>query len=489
MPPGSKAGTVGAMPDQIVDLSAQQLRDKLVAREVSAREVVTAHLERIAAVDGAVNAVVTRTPEAALQRAAALDDALVRNGTPVGPLHGLPIVHKDLVLTAGVRTTFGSPAFADHVPDTDDLIVTRMRNAGSIMLGKSNTPEFGAGSHTFNPVFGATRNPWDLDRSCGGSSGGAAVAVACGMAALADGSDLGGSLRNPPAFCGVVGLRPSVGRVPETGPMATRVRLSVLGPVARTVGDCALLLGAIAGPHALAPTALGEPGAGFLPPLQPVDRPLRVAVSPDLGDLPLHPHIRAVFEALVPVLDGLGWEVERAVPDLAGADGAFETIRAWNTATRHRALSPARRVMLKQTIQDEAARGETLSAADLATAFQTETRLVHGAASFFGRHDLFLCPATQVPAFPIGQEWVTEIDGRTMGSYIEWMRICSRITVLAVPSLSLPIGFTPDGLPVGVQLVAAHGADRLVLRAGAQLEAALALSLRPPVEALAARGS
>lgn len=474
------------MTDDLVDLPAVQLRERLVAREVSARDVVVAHLDRMAAVDGAVNAVVTRTPEAALRRAGELDDALVRSGSPVGPLHGLPVVHKDLVLTAGVRTTFGSPAFADHVPDVDDLIVARMRNAGSVMLGKSNTPEFGAGSNTFNPVFGPTRNPWDTALTCGGSSGGAAVAVACGMAALADGSDLGGSLRNPPSFCGVVGLRPSVGRVPETGPLATRARLSVLGPVARTVADCALLLGAIAGPHALAPTALGEPGGGFLPPLPPIDRPLRVAVSADLGDLPLHPHVRAAFEALLPALDALGWEVEHARPELTGADHAFETIRSWYTASRHLALRPEQQTVVKRTVQDEAARGATLSAAELAEAFRIETRLVQAASSFFGRHDLFLCPAAQVPAFPVEREWVTEIDGHPMGSYIEWMRICSRLSVLGVPSLSLPIGFTPGGLPVGVQLVAAHGADRLVLRAGAQLEAALGLARRPPVEALAA---
>ena len=477
------------MSGSIVDMSATELRERIAARELSAREVAEAHLARIDAVDGAVNAIVTRTPELALRRAGELDDELVRTGAPVGPLHGLPIVHKDLVLTAGVRTTFGSPVFAQYVPDHDDMIVTRMRAAGSVMLGKSNTPEFGAGSHTFNPVFGMTRNPWDLQRSCGGSSGGAAVAVACGMAALADGSDLGGSLRNPPGFCGVVGLRPSVGRVPDSGLMATRTRLSVLGPVARTVADTALLLGAIAGPHALAPNALPEPGATLLPPLAPLDRPLRVALSADLGDLPLHSHVRAAFGPLARIFDELGWEVERAAPDLRGADSAFETIRSWYSAMRHRQLAADQQRLVKRVIRDEAARGEALSATELGEAFETETRLVQAASRFFGRHDLFVCPATQVPAFPVDDEWVTEIDGRTMGSYIEWMRICSRITVLGVPSLSLPIGFTPDGLPIGVQLVAAHGADRLVLRAGAQLEAALGLALRPPIDALMVRAA
>ena len=476
------------MSDDVVDLSAQDLRQRLIAREVSAREVAAAHLARIELVDGVVNAVVTRTAELALRRAGELDDLLARTGAPVGPLHGLPVVHKDLVLTAGVRTTFGSQAFADNVPGVDDVIVTRMRAAGSVMVGKSNTPEFGAGSHTFNPVFGMTRNPWDTERSCGGSSGGAAVAVACGMAALADGSDLGGSLRNPTAFCGVVGLRPSVGRVPGTGPRATRTRLPVQGPVARTVGDVALLLGAIAGPHALAPCALAEPGATFLPPLPPLDRPLRVAVSVDLGDLPIHPHIRSVFASLVPALESLGWEVERAAPDLRGADVAFETIRAWYTAMRHASLPPAALDQAKAVIREEAARGQALGAAELGAAFEAETRLVQRASNFFGRHDLFVCPATQVPPFPVDQEWVTEIDGQPMANYVEWMRVCSRITMLGVPALSMPIGFTPDGLPVGVQLVAPHGADRTVLRAGAMLEAELGLALRPPIAALARAG-
>jgi amidase len=472
--------------EPLVELTGVELARRLRAREVSAREVVAAHLARIDAVDGAVNAVVTRTPEQALARAGELDDHLARTGSPIGPLHGLPIVHKDLLETAGVRTTFGSPAFADHVPAADHPMVERLRRAGAVMLGKSNTPEFGAGSHTFNPVFGLTRNPWDLGRSCGGSSGGAAVAVACGMAPLADGSDLGGSLRNPTGFCGVVGLRPSVGRVPETGPLATRLRMPVEGPIARNVADTALLLAAMAGPHPLAPTALAEPGSAFLPPLEPFDGAARVAFSVDLGDLPVDARVRAVVEGLVPTLEHLGWSVRDAVPDLDGADRAFEVTRSWYTAARQRRLDPAQRAMVKDVIKQERAKGESLGALELADAFAIETRLVQAAVRFFDEHDLFVCPATQVPAFPAHEEWVGEIDGRAMASYIEWMRVCSRITVLGLPSLSLPVGFTPEGLPIGVQIVGGDGADRLVLRAGAMIEAALALHLRPPIEALAA---
>lgn len=472
------------MARSVVDQPAVVSAAQLASRELSARELLAAHLARIDEVDGAVNAVVTRTVERAEARAAELDDTLARTGATAGPLHGLPVVHKDLLLTAGVRTTFGSPGFADFVPTVDDPMVARLRAAGSVMVGKSNTPEFGAGSHTFNPVFGLTRNPWDTGRSCGGSSGGAAVAVACGMAALADGSDLGGSLRNPPGFCGVVGLRPSIGRVPGTGPMATRARLGVEGPIARTVADVALLLGAMAGRHPAAPTALREPGAAFLPPLEPLAGAARVAYSVDLGDLAIDPEVRAVVGALVPVLERMGWSVADDHPDVTDADRAFETIRAWYSAGRARAHTDAQREAVKDTIKAERARGEALSAMELSEAFAIETRLVNAAATFFERYDLFVCPVTQVPAFPADQEWVTEIDGRTMGSYIEWMRVCSRITVLGLPALSLPVGFTPGGLPVGVQIVGPHGADRLVLRAGAMVEAALGLDLRPPIERL-----
>src|SRR5690242_16928948 len=282
----------------------------LRGKQVSAREVVAAHVKRIEEVDPLVNAVVTRTFDQALEKAAAADEALAR-GEDVGLLHGLPVAHKDLVQTAGVRTTFGSPAFADNIPDQDDLIVERMSGAGAISLGKTNTPEFGAGSHTVNRIFGATRNPYDTSRSAGGSSGGAAAALAARMVALADGSDLGGSLRNPANFCNVVGLRPSPGRVPAWPVSDVADWLSVEGPMARTVADVALFLAVLSGPDPRVPLALDAPPPALTDPAQVHDllardmRGVRVAWSPDLGGLPVDPAVRAALAPARQVLADL----------------------------------------------------------------------------------------------------------------------------------------------------------------------------------------
>src|SRR6185437_7980787 len=312
--------------------------------QVSAREVITAHIERIEAADPAVNAIVTRTFEAALAKAAVADQALARGEAP-GLLHGLPVAHKDLLETAGVRTTYGSPLHADFVPAHDALIVRRMSAAGAISLGKTNTPEFGAGSHTVNPVFGATRNPYDHTRSAGGSSGGAGAALAARMISLADGSDLGGSLRNPASFNNVVGLRPSPGRVPAWPFADVADVIGVEGPRDRTVADAALLLAALSGPEHSVPLALDEAPPLLTGPEQVVGllagelrgsrglRGLRVAWSPDLG-LPVQ---RDVLTALAParqVLADLGCRVTDTAPNLSGADDVFRTWRAFRFATR-----------------------------------------------------------------------------------------------------------------------------------------------------------
>ena len=316
---------------------AVTLAGMLRSREVSARDVIAAHIARIEAADGAVNAVVTRCFEQAMAKAAAADQAVARGGQP-GLLHGLPVAHKDLADTAGIRTTYGSPLFAEHVPERDALVVSRMSGAGAISLGKTNVPEFGAGSHTVNRVFGATRNPYDLSRSAGGSSGGAAAALAARMVCLADGSDLGGSLRNPASFCNVVGLRPSPGRVPRwpvTDPADT---LGVEGPMARTVADAALLLAVQSGPDPRATLALDAPpprlaGPGDVRRLLAQDpRGLRVAWSADLG-LPVEPVVRATLAPARSVLADLGCQVSDATPDLAGADEVFRTWRALRFAT------------------------------------------------------------------------------------------------------------------------------------------------------------
>jgi amidase len=387
----------------------------LRAREVSAREVVSAHIARTEAVDGAVNAIVTATFETALARAAAADDDLARGAEP-GLLHGLPVAHKDLHDTAGVRTTYGSPLFADHVPDADHIVVERMAAAGAISLGKTNVPEWGAGSHTVNPVFGATRNPFDLTRSAGGSSGGAAAALAARMICLADGSDVGGSLRNPASFCNVVGLRPSPGRVPDFPFAEVADVLGVSGPMARTVADVALLLAVLAGPDPRAPFALDAPPpspgspAGIARLLDRDLRGLRVGWSPDLG-LPVEPEVTAALAPAREVLAGLGCVVTDAAPDLSGADEAFRTIRAARFARGFGAMLRESPGQLGPNVTWNTERGLELTAADLTRAATLQAGVAGRVTEFFGAVDVLACPVSQVAPFPVELDWVHDIGG------------------------------------------------------------------------------
>jgi amidase len=309
-------------------LTATELTERIRSGELSAREVMEAHLARVESLNPRVNAIVTLHAEQATERAREADEAQAR-GASLGPLHGLPTAHKDLVLTRGVRTTFGSPILRDFVPDQDAIIVERLRDAGAISIGKTNVPEFGAGSQTYNEVFGETLNPYDTSRTCGGSSGGAAVALACGMVPIADGSDMGGSLRNPASFCNVVALRPAPGRVPAWPVELGWAPLSVLGPMARTVPDVALMLSAIAGPDPRSPIALTEPGAHFARPLERDFAGVRVAWSRNLGELPVDRRVIAAIEPRLPVLEDLGCTVEPGAPDFSGADRVFKVWRAW----------------------------------------------------------------------------------------------------------------------------------------------------------------
>lgn len=462
-------------PTAIHELTAREMAAALRRREVSAREVVTAHLERIEAVDGAVNAVVTRVPERALAEAAAADDRLAR-GEPVGPLHGLPMAHKDTHHTAGVRTTSGSP-LADHVPVADELLIERLREAGAITIGKTNVPEFAAGSHTFNPIFGTTRNPYAPDRSAGGSSGGAAAALACGMHPLADGSDMGGSLRNPASFCNVVGLRPSPGRVP-THPSATPwATLAVQGPMARTVGDAALLLSVMAGPDPRSPIALQDPGSTFAAPLDRDLTGLRVAWSPDLG-VTVDPAVRAALDPRV--FEALGADVEEACPDLTGADEVFRTLRAWQFALAMGPLADAHPGALKPAIVANIEHGRRLTGDDIARAETLRGALFQRMRSFFERYDVLLAPVSQVPPFDADLEYPTEIDGVPHPHYLDWMASAYLISATGHPALSVPAGFTPGGLPVGLQIIGPHRGDLLVLQVGHVYEAATQVGLRRP---------
>src|SRR6516225_5106054 len=491
--PGGRAGRDGTGPPPgrdepaVTDLcafDAVTLAGMLRRREVSAREVAAAHIGRIEAVDGSVNAVVTRCFDRALTRAAEADDALAR-GEVLGLLHGLPVAHKDLAETAGVRTTYGSPLFAGHVPDFDALVVERMSGAGAISLGKTNTPEFGAGSHTVNQVFGATRNPYDLSRSAGGSSGGAAAALAARMVCLADGSDLGGSLRNPASFCNVVGLRPSPGRVPRWPVTDPADILGVQGPMARTVADTALLLAVQSGPDPRAVLALDAPPpalatpAGMTRALAQDVRGLRVAWSADLG-LPVEPEVRTALAPARGVLADLGCQVSDAALDLSGGDEVFRTWRALRFATAFGPLLRDHPDDVGPNVTWNIERGHELTVADLSRATTLWAALAERVGAFFTGFDVLACPVSQVPPFDVDLDWVHEIDGVPQESYLDWMRSAYLISVTGLPAISVPAGFTPGGLPVGLQLVGRRRADWHLLAVAAAFEQATGYAQTTP---------
>ena len=460
-----------SQPSELCFLTAVELQGLVRRREVSVAEVVEAHLDRIAEVNPPLNAIVTLVDERA-REVAQRQDAMLARGQDPGPLTGLPIAHKDLFSTEGIRTTRGSPVFADDVPDRNALIVERSQNAGAITLGKTNTPEFGAGSHTFNPVFGVTRNPYGLDRTCGGSSGGAAVALAARMLPIADGSDLGGSLRNPAAFCNVVGLRTAPGRVPSwpnNDPWAT---LGVEGPMARTVDDVALLLSALAGPDDRCALSIAEPGARFYPLPERDFEGVRLGWSPDLGGLPVERPIRDVLSNAVATFDTLGARVDETFPDLSGADEVFRVMRSLRFAAAFGALIENHRDKVKRTIIGNAEAGLALSAADVSRASAKRGELYHRVREFMRSCEFLLCPVTQVLPFPSDWEYPTEIEGVEMHTYIDWMQSCSRISVLGLPAISVPAGFTEDGLPVGLQIVGRRNDELGVLQLARAFERA-----------------
>jgi amidase len=431
------------MDDDVCDRTAVELARAIRARDLSAREVLDAHLQRIDLWNPVVNAIVTRTTERAVARAGALDEAFARGEEP-GPLHGVPIAHKDLVDTAGIRTTYGSPIYADHVPDDDEPFVARLREAGSVLVGKTNTPEFGAGSHTFNPVFGATRNPYDVSRSAGGSSGGAAAALATGMVPIADGSDLGGSLRNPASFCNVVGFRPTL---TDDDPL----ELSTDGPMARSVADVALLWSVMS--------------AGTRPAIEGAVGGLRLAWAPECGGtIPVEPSVAALVDAARPVFDLLGCVTVDAYPDLDGAREAFFTLRARSFAIDYGALLAEHRDEIKATVVWNVEQGQALSDADITRGVRRMGEVRRAAGRFFADVDYLVQPVSQVPPFPIEIEYPSEVAGDPMTTYLDWMASCWSITVLGGPAISVPCGFTEAGLPVGLQIVGRRGDDAGVLR-------------------------
>src|SRR5580700_2829436 len=469
----SAAGT------DICFMSATEMADQIRRKKLSARETMEAHLKQIERVNPRVNAIVTLVAEQAVSNARKADEAQSR-GMALGPLHGLPIAHKDLVETKGIRTTFGSPIFKDNVPTEDAILVERIHKAGAITVGKTNTPEFGAGSQTFNAVFGATKNPYDLTKTCGGSSGGAAVSLACGMVPIADGSDSGGSLRNPAAFCSVVGFRTAPGRVPHAAVGDAWATLGVAGPLGRTVADAALLLSVMAGPDPRCPISITEPGSRFAGNLERNFKGVRVAWFKDLGGLPFDSRIRAAVDAQRKVFESLGCMVEEAEPDLTGAGEAYDTLRAWGYASGYAGLVKNHRDQVKDTIIWEVERGLKLSGADIAHAQNLHSQAWDRMRIFQEKHEFFIAPSTQVPPFDVNQPYVTEIEGVRMKTYTEWMKCCWLISILENPAISMPCGYTPEGLPVGLQIVGRHRDDWSVLQMAHAFEQATRSAHRRP---------
>jgi amidase len=439
---------------------ARKLARLLRARKISATEVMRAFIERIERVNPQVNAIVTFLPEQALKEAKALD----RKKGAKPPLAGLPIAYKDLVATKGIRTTKGSLVYKDNVPKEDALLVERLKAAGAITLGKTNTPEFGAGSNTFNKVFGATRNPYDPSKTAGGSSGGAAAAVACGMLPFADGSDLAASLRNPGNYCNVVGFRPTPGRVPSYPAANAWDTQPVIGPIARTVADAAFLLSAMAGPDRRAPVSISEPGSIFTKSLKRSFKKVRVAWTKDFGGLPVEPEVSAVLEAQRKVFTSLGCIVEEACPDFSGATEAFETLRAVSFAMRFAPLLKTHRSELKDTVIWNIEQGLALDGAKIGRAEGLRTELYQRMRAFLERYEFLLAPVNQLPPFPVDTEYPTEIAGVRLGNYLDWMKSCYYITITSHPAISVPAGFTTDGLPVGLQIVGRYRDDFGVLQ-------------------------
>jgi amidase len=460
-------------------LGAVAQRRLLEDRQISCVELVTTHLEWIERVNPVVNAICTLVPELALGQARAVDAALAAGEDP-GPLAGLPVAIKDLVITAGIRTTHGSPLFAHHIPDRDAVHVARLKAAGAVLLGKTNTPEWGAGSQTFNTLFGATVNPYDPSLTSGGSSGGAAAALAARMLPIADGSDLGGSLRNPAALCNVVGFRPSPGRVPAAERAQAWNPLSVLGPMARSVEDLGLLLSVMAGRDLRDPLSLADDPAQFAD-IRPRDGSgVRLAWSEDLGFVPVAGAVREVFRGARSAFDSLGCRIEDVAPPLEDAPGVFQVLRAHSFAGRLASYYDESRDQLKDTVQWNIEKGLAQTTREVASAEVAQGVIYRNMVAFFENHDFLVIPTTQVLPFSKDVEWVREIEGTTFDDYLGWMEICTAISVTGCPSVSMPCGFGEGGLPVGLQIVGPPGADLAVLEFARAFESATRYAERLP---------
>lgn len=459
---------------------ARELAGAIRARRLSCRDVMTAFLQQINRRNPRVNALVGRLDDdRCLALAAEADRALAR-GEPVGPLHGLPTAFKDLESAAGLPFTKGSPIFQHVIGSEDSVLVERIRRAGAIPIGKTNVPEFGMGSHTYNNVYGTTRNPYDLTKSAGGSSGGAAAALAAGLLPFADGGDLGGSLRNPANFNNIVALRPSVGLVPTAPAPIPFVGVSVKGPMARSVADVAFLLSVMAGADGRDPACYPSDPSVFAGPLERDFHGTRVAWCPDLGGLPLDPRVRAVLDAHRETFAALGCEVEEACPDFSDVDEIFFTLRAWHSWNVYGPLLRAHRAQMKPEAIWEIEQGAAISADAVARALTQQGQLLERIRVFQERYEFLVCAVNQVPPFDATETWPRSIDGVAMDTYISWMKSAYWISTTCRPALSVPAGFTGEGLPVGVQIVGRFRDDRGVLQLGHAFEQATGVGRRRP---------
>ena len=458
---------------------AKEIAAMLREKKVSAREVMQAHLKQIARVNAKVNAIVTLVPEEQLMAEALAADEAIAKGIWLGPLHGMPVGVKDLHPTKGIRTTHGSPLHRDDIPDADCLVVEREKKAGGIVIGKTNVPEWGLGSQTFNPVFGATRNPYDLTKTCGGSTGGGAVAVACGMVALADGSDMGGSLRNPPNFCNVVGIRPSPGRVPNPPTNLGWFALSVAGPVARSVSDCAFFLSVLAGFDRRSPIAIDVPGSEFAKPLGRDFKGVRVAMFQDLG-LPWEPSVRDAVKAQRKVFESLGCIVEEAEPDFRDANECFLLWRHWSVEAGFGDILEKNADKLNEYVHWHVEEGRKLTGPQLGRAETKRTALYERVRQFMEKYEFFVTPVNQVLPFDVTTHYPTEIAGVNMENYIAWMKSAYYVSCVGNPAMSVPCGFSEGGLPIGIQIVGRHHDDWGVLQMGYAFERATSVGKRRP---------
>ncbi len=467
------------MSDELIRKDATALVDDLKSGDVTPHNLLDALEKRIGEVESHVNALPTLCFDRARKHA---DELLTKPVEERGRLAGLPLPIKDLADVEGVRSTQGSPIFSDAIPDESDILVIHMEAEGGIVYAKSNTPEFGAGANTFNEVFGRTLNPWNTSRSAAGSSGGAAVALATGMAWVAHGSDMGGSLRNPASFNSIVGMRPSPGRVACTRGSSIDGFMGVEGPMARNVEDLALLYDAMRGEEPGDPLSLPHDGVSYLDEARGSWMPRKVAVSRDLGITPVDPEVAEVVEAAAKRFEEAGVIVEEAHPDFSDAHDCFQTLRAVSFATGLEPLLRNNRDELKPEVIWNVEKGLELKAADIVKAEHQRAAMFHRTRAFFETYDLLLTPATIVSPFPVENRYVEECDGKKFDNYVEWLAIAYAITNVACPALSLPAGFTREELPVGLQIVGPPRGDASVIRGAKVLEDILGLNDKTPID-------